>query len=133
VPGSPWDAWRGLAEREWAHTFSVGAAEELSLVQSLEEDDRGAYAWVEESVHRTHTGVYLFSRASRREGESDQRVVVLGATPEELVVAIRGQLGMPPGRLEVLGKAGIEIGLEPDDEIEGDELNGPGPDIEPRA
>ena len=39
-----------------------------------------------------------------------------------LVAAIKGQLGMPPVRLEVLGRAGIEIGLEPDNEIEGDEL-----------
>ncbi len=126
---NPWEAWRGLAERDWAHAFSVVGSVELSTVQSLEEDDRGAYAWFEESVFRSEAGTYLFTRAVRCEGALDQRVVVLGASADALVAAVKAQLGMPPGRLEVFGKAGIEIGLEPDDEIEGDELNGPGPDV----
>jgi hypothetical protein len=128
VSGNPWEAWRGLAEREWAHTFTVLGAEELSSVQSLEEDERGAYAWVEESIFCSAAGAYLFTRALRREDAPDQRVTVFGANAEDLVSAVKEKLGMPPGRLEVFGKAGIEIGLEPDDEIEGDELNGPGPD-----
>ena len=96
-------------------------------VRDMEEDEQG-YVWALESVYRTQTGIYVFTRATRREGEPDQRVVVLGNSPDELVIAIKGQLGMPPGRLEVLGRAGIEIGLEPDNDIEGDELEGPIPD-----
>lgn len=123
----PWNAWSELANKEWAHTFELAGAEELSETQNLEEDD-GVYTWALESVHRTPAGVYAFTRATRREGQPDQRVVVLGATAPALVAAIKAQLGMPPGRLEVLGRAGIEIGLEPDNDIEGDELEGPIPD-----
>ena len=124
----PWDAWSELAGSDWKHELSLPGAEELSDVHSLEQAADGSYCWVAETVLRTQTGIYLFTRAERREGQPDARVVVVGATPNELVIAIRGQLGMPPGRLEVLGRAGIEIGLEPDDQIEGDELEGPIPD-----
>ena len=124
----PWSAWSGLANAAWKHELTLPGMDELTEVQSLEQAPDASYCWVVESVHRTHTGIYVFSRAERREGQPDRRVLVAGASPDELVTAIRGQLGMPPGRLEVLGRAGIEIGLEPDDEIEGDELEGPIPD-----
>ncbi len=128
MTGAPRDAWSALASAEWKHSFDVRAAEELSEAQSLEQADDGSYTWVSEAVYRTHTGLYLFTRAERREGVPDTRVVLAAATPDELVTAVKGQLGMPPVRLEVLGRAGIEIGLLPDDEIEGDELEGPIPD-----
>jgi hypothetical protein len=128
VAGAPWDAWSALASADWKHTFAAGSAEELCEVGSLEQADDGSYTWVSEAVYRTHTGLYLFTRAERREGAPDTRVVLVAATPDELVTTVKGQLGMPPVRLEVLGRAGIEIGLLPDDELEGDELEGPIPD-----
>ena len=39
-----------------------------------------------------------------------------------LLRAIRDRLGMRPGRVEMLRRGGIEIGLEPDTDVEGEEL-----------
>jgi len=119
---APWEAWSPLAGDAWGHTFDVLGAERLGDEEPTLAEEDGHYVWALESVWRTHTGLYLFSRVERRGGGEEHRVVLLGADPEQLVTAVRGQLGMTPGRIEVLGRAGIEIGVEPDDEIEGDEL-----------
>jgi len=125
----PSDEWEGVAQRDWKHCLVVPGADALSEVNLLDQADDGTYTWARESVYRTPTGVYLFVRAARTDADPlDTVTVVSGADEAELVTAIRAQLGMPPGRVEVLGRAGIEIGLAPDDEIEGDELEGPGPD-----
>lgn len=123
----PWLAWGELAGREWAHTVSIAGQEPLSDVNSLEEEAPGRYAWVEEEVFRTPGGIYLFLRRARREDRPDELILIAGRDPDELVSEIKAQLGMPPGRIETLGRAGIEIGIAPDDEIEGDELEGPIP------
>jgi hypothetical protein len=125
---APWEAWSPLAGDDWGHAFEVRGAERLGDDEPVLAEEDGVYVWALESVWRTHTGLYLFTRVERRGGADERRLVILGATPDELVTAVRGQLGMTPGRIEVLGRAGIEIGLEPDDEIEGDELEGPIPD-----
>ncbi len=124
-PTPPWLAWGDLAGREWAHALDVPGGEELSQVESLEEPEDGVYVWVRESVHRLHDGAWLFVRAERRREGPDAVQAIPAADPEALVAAIKRALGMPPVRVETLGRAGIEIGLEPDDEIEGDELEGP--------
>ena len=44
-----------------------------------------------------------------------KQLAVIGTDGEAFAKVIRKQLGMTPGRVEVLGRGGIEIGLEPDD------------------
>lgn len=128
APGDdPWEAWRHLAEREWQHVLMVPGAEELARDQSLEQDE-GSYAWVEEAILRTPGGVHLFVRVAREEEGPERVTLQAAADAAGLVATVKARLGMPPGRIEVFGRAGIEIGLEPDDEIEGDELDGPIPE-----
>lgn len=122
----PWEAWGELAGEAWQHTLEVANATLLDTCNFLDEEAAGSYVWLEESLYKTETGVYLFARRERRAGQPDTLRTLVGATADELVKAIREQLGMTPGRVEVLGRGGIEIGLEPDNDIEGDELEGPG-------
>ncbi len=124
----PWRAWGELAERAWAHELRAPGAEERSSVESLEEPGPGRYVWVKESVHAFASGALLFVRAERHASGPDVLTPIAAPDPDALVRAIRAGIGMTPGRVEVLGRAGIEIGLLPDDEIEGDELEGPIPE-----
>lgn len=124
----PWRAWGELAERAWAHDLRAPGAEERSSVESLEEHEPGRYVWTRESVHAFAGGTLLFARAERRDTGPDVLTTIAAPDPDALVRAIRAEIGMTPGRVEVLGRAGIEIGLLPDDEIEGDELEGPIPE-----
>lgn len=115
----PWEAWGQLAGEPWQHELDAGEA--LSSENLLDEEE-GSYVWVQESLHRSAEGLLLFVRAERRAGQPDRLIAIPGATPEALLAAVQARLGMRPGRVEVLGRGGIEIGLEPDDEVEGDEL-----------
>ena len=119
VEGSPpWLAWGNLAAEDWAHQLNVPGAELLAEANGLDELEPGRYVWFREAVYRTHTNLWLFVRQARCAGVPDEVKLVLGEDPDALVIGIRGQLGMTPGRVEVLGEGGIEIGLEPGDEIE---------------
>lgn len=90
-------------------------AELRTTDRSLAEGPDGRAAWIEERVWRADDGAWLFARAVRREGEErEEWLLVPAATPEGLVAALRARVGMTPGLVEVLGRAGIEVGLEPD-------------------
>ncbi|RMG15509.1 MAG: hypothetical protein D6731_08270 [Planctomycetota bacterium] len=119
---APWRAWAELAGREWAHRFEVLGAERLGPEEPVLEEDEFGYLWAVEEVWRTGEGLYLYARAERRPGRPERRRVLLGRDPAELVRSLRACLGLTPGRVEVLGRAGIEVGLEPDDEVEGDDF-----------
>ncbi|MBL4847055.1 MAG: hypothetical protein JKY65_16165 [Planctomycetes bacterium] len=118
----PWEAWGQLAGLPWQHELSVPGAELLAEDNSLDEENvsgtegQGTYVWAREAVYRQPNGCHLFARAERRPDTPDQLQFVHGG-PDSLAFAkaVRAQLGMTPGRVEVLGRAGIEIGLEPDD------------------
>ncbi|MGE0706969.1 MAG: hypothetical protein AB7N76_02740 [Planctomycetota bacterium] len=116
----PWEAWGELAGAAWQHELAIPGASLLERSHRLEEEVDGRYVWVEESLHRSQTGVYLFVRAERRPERADSVTVIPGADADELVTAIRGLLGIDPGRVEVLGRGGIEIGLLPGDAEEED-------------
>ena len=123
----PWHAWSELAGGEWGHAIELPGSSDRAEIQYLEEPEPGVYRWVEERLHRTFTGLWIFVLRSRTLEGPEQVRVLCGSNPDEIVVAVRGQVGMPPVRLELFGKAGMEIGLEPDNDIEGDEL-GPLPE-----
>ena len=118
----PWEAWGALAGQPWQHELSVPGAELLAEDNSLNEEGvsgsegLGTYVWAREAVYRQPDGTHLFARAERRPDAPDQLFFVNGGQDAEVFAkAVRAQLGMTPGRVEVLGRAGIEIGLEPDD------------------
>ncbi|HBP17566.1 MAG TPA: hypothetical protein DEA08_07225 [Planctomycetes bacterium] len=115
----PWEAWGQLAGEPWQHELDAG--EQLSAENLLDEEE-GGYVWVQESLHQSPEGLLLFVRAERRAEQPDRVIAIPGTSAEGLLKAIHAKLGMRPGRVEVLGRGGIEIGLEPDDEVEGDEL-----------
>lgn len=119
---TPWEAWAQLANRDWQHELAAPGAEVLAEDNSLDEENvsgvegEGTYVWVRETLYRQPDGTHLFVRAERREGTPDKLHLVNGGTDgEAFAKVIRKQLGMTPGRVEVLGRGGIEIGLEPDD------------------
>ena len=119
---APWDRWSRLAEAPWQHELLVPGAELLDESLSLDEEavsgpsGEGSYVWVREAVYRQPGGAYLLVRAERRPERADTLQIVNGGQDGPAFArAVRAQLGMTPGRVEVLGRAGIEIGLEPDD------------------
>lgn len=119
---APWETWSRLADEPWQHELLVPGAELLDESLSLDEEGvsgatgEGGYVWVREAVYRQPDGAWLFVRAERRPARADTLQLVNGGQDGlALARAIRAQLGMTPGRVEVLGRAGIEIGLEPDD------------------
>lgn len=119
----PWQAWADVARRPWAHTLTVPGAALLFRAFSLEEPQPGDYLGVREAVYRAQDGGYLFVRAARGLDGPERLTVIPGRDGPALVAAIKQALGMPPGRLETLGRAGIEAGLEGlEDEDEGFEL-----------
>ena len=120
---SPWRAWADLARRPWAHALTVPGADRLFEAFSLEEPRPGEYLGVREGVYRLADGGYLFVRAARASGGPEAITVIPGGDAAALVRAIAAALGMPPGRIETLGRAGIEAGLVGlEDEDEGFEL-----------
>jgi hypothetical protein len=112
-------AWGGLAAKPPRAQLDLPGAEVLSESSHLDETEAGLMTWSAERVYRTRAGLYLLARLVRTTASDDEQVqVVAGATPESLVAEVRAGLGMTPGLVEVLGRAGIEIGLEPGDEEE---------------
>lgn len=122
MSGAPWEAWGQLANQDWQHELAAPGAELLAEDNSLDEENvtgpegAGTYVWVREALYRQPDGTHLFVRAERRPETLDRLQIVSGGTdPLVFAKAVRTQLGMTPGRVEVLGRGGIEIGLEPDD------------------
>ena len=110
-------AWGPLAHRGPACSFEVPGGEELTCDTSLH-DDGGGLRWVVDRIYRLADGGYLFVRAvARPPAGSDAEVLVVPAPDAEALVARLKPL-RDPGLVETLGRAGIEIGLEPGDEEE---------------
>lgn len=111
-------SWPRLVARAPRVRLSLPAAAQRTEARTLSEDEAGA-TWCEERVWQAEDGAWLFARVLRREGaDQDELLLVPAATPEGLVAALRARVGLTPGLVEVLGRAGIEIGLEPDDQPE---------------
>lgn len=111
-------SWARLVSRAPRVRLSLPAAALRTEARALTEEPGGA-VWCEERVWQAEDGAWLFARGIRREGsEQEELLLVPAATPEGLVAALRARVGMTPGLVEVLGRAGIEIGLEPDDQPE---------------
>ncbi len=120
--GDPWRAWSDLAGAGWKHLLSMPGATLLAEVQGLEQDGE-AWAWTEERVWRAPSA-WLFVRQTRRSDLVEDGLVLLAAaTPEGLAREVGERLGRSPGLVELLGRAGIETGIAPDDQIEGDEID----------
>lgn len=108
-------SWPRLAAGGSRVRASAPGAELKTADRSLAQGPDGRSTWIEDRVWRAPDGAWLFARAVRREGgEPEEWLLVPAATPEGLVAALRERLGMTPGLVEVLGRAGIEVGLEPD-------------------
>jgi hypothetical protein len=112
--------WGALAGGSWGFALTVPGATLLNpdTSSTLSEDEQGEMVWTEERVYRTPEGLLLFVQLNRRggsPGESprEEAIVLSAGSPDELVAVVRRDLGPSPGRVEVLGRAGIEIGLEP--------------------
>ncbi len=119
----PWKAWAELASAPWAHRLDVPGATLLAETQGLDQQGE-AWTWSEERIWRADGGVLLLVRAARRGGGAPEELLVLAAaSPDELARRAFAALGRSPGMIELLGRAGIELGLLPDDEVEGDEID----------
>lgn len=111
--------WGRLAAQPPRCQLALPGAEVLCESSHLEEGQGEGMRWTLERVYRTAGGVYVLARLERTTGDDEERVeLVAGADPEALVAEVRARWGATPGLVEVLGRAGIEIGLEPGDEIE---------------
>lgn len=111
-------SWGELAEAEWKSEVVCPGAELLTDDPTLEEDAAGRMIWSSERIYRSPTGTWTWVRLRRATGEAGERVeVVAAATDEDLVAQLKATVGLTPGRIETLGRGGIEIGLEPDDEL----------------
>ena len=110
-------AWGLLAQRGPACSFTVPGAEELTCDTALRDGDGGP-RWIVDRIFRLPDGGYLFVRAiATPPAGSDAEVVLVPARdPDALVASLRAL--RDPGLVETLGRAGIEIGLEPGDEEE---------------
>ncbi|MCO5170233.1 MAG: hypothetical protein M9894_28185 [Planctomycetes bacterium] len=120
----PWRAWADLAGGPWRHRLTVPGATLLAETSGLVED-AGGWLWAEERVWRVAAGgPWLLARTSRRTGQAEDEVLLLaGASPADLARTALEALGRSPGLIELLGRAGVELGLAPDDAIEGDEID----------
>jgi hypothetical protein len=119
----PWKAWGELAGQAWRHRLDLPGATLLAETQGLEQQG-DAWAWVEERVWRLEGGALLLARAARRTDDAQDALTLIGAkTPAELVRRADAAFGRTPGLVELLGRAGIEVGLAPDDLVEGDEID----------
>lgn len=120
----PWKAWAELASAPWTHRLDVPGAHLLAETSGLAQDG-DAWTWSEERVWRVDgaPAVLLLVRASRRAVASEEVMVLAAASPDELARRAFATLGRSPGLIELLGRAGIELGLAPDDVIEGDEID----------
>jgi hypothetical protein len=119
----PWKAWSELASAPWRHRLELPGARLLSEVSGLEQ--RGdVWVWTEDRIWRIERGAWLLVRASRRTDDPQEQVVVLAArSPADLVRRVDAAFGRSPGTIELLGRAGIELGLAPDDVVEGSEID----------
>lgn len=119
----PWQAWAELASAPWAHRLDVPGATLLAETTGLVQEGE-VWTWSEERVWRLEPGVLLLVRAARRGGGAPEEVTVLAAAShDDLARRALEVLGRSPGLIELLGRAGIELGLRPDDVIEGDEID----------
>lgn len=111
--------WGGLAAKPPRCELDLAGAELLSESTHLDEVEPGRMTWSIERIYRSAPGLLLATRHTRSTGDDAERLELLAApTPDDLVAEIRTRWQMTPGLVEVLGRAGIEIGLEPGDEIE---------------
>lgn len=124
MPADPWKAWAELAAAPWGHRLEVPGGQLLAETSGLAQAGE-VWAWTEERVWRLEgQGQLLLVRTTRRAGEAQEALVVLSAaTGEELARRAFAALGRTPGLIELLGRAGVELGLLPDDVIEGDEID----------
>ncbi|MBX3469525.1 MAG: hypothetical protein KF878_21850 [Planctomycetes bacterium] len=120
----PWRAWADLAGGPWRHRLELPGATLLAETSGLVEDAAG-WMWSEERVWRLGPGgPWLLARTSRRSGDAQDGLLVLAAaTPDALARRALEALGRSPGLIELLGRAGVELGLAPDDVVEGDEID----------
>lgn len=118
----PWKAWAELASAPWAHRLDVPGARLLAETSGLDQDGE-VWAWSEERVWRLEPRLLLLVRATRRAGGPEELVVLAAASGDELARRTFETFGRSPGLIELLGRAGIELGLRPDDVIEGDEID----------
>lgn len=119
----PWRAWSELASAPWRHRLELPGARLLSELSGL--DQRGeVWTWTEDRVWRVEGGPWVLVRAARSSDDPAERLLVLSAaSADELVRRVEASLGRTPGMIELLGRAGIELGLAPDDVIEGDDID----------
>lgn len=120
----PWKAWSELASAPWTHRLDVPGGRLLAEIQGLAQDG-DAWTWSEERVWRLdgEPPVLLLVRKSRRAIGQEEVQVIAAASPDELARRAFAALGRSPGLIELLGRAGIELGFAPDDVIEGDEID----------
>lgn len=131
----PWRAWSHLAGAEFKYRLDLPGATLRSELTGLEQDGE-AWVWSLEQLHQSSDGTWLLVRQLRRSDDPQEALLLLAArSDQELVKEVDRRLGRNPGLVELLGRAGIEVGLAPDDQIEGDEIDdwpeGPPPGAPP--
>jgi hypothetical protein len=121
---TPWHAWADLASAPWRHRLELPGADLLAEVQGLAQEGE-AWSWSVERVWRAPDGTHLLVRASRSSlAPADEALLVLAAADGPALAARAFEaLGRSPGLIELLGRAGVELGVRPDDVIEGDEID----------
>jgi hypothetical protein len=118
----PWKAWAGLSSAPWKHRLDLPGGTLLAEVSGLEQLG-DVWVWTEERIWSAG-GACVLVRASRRSDDPQEALVVLAAaSPAALARRAFAELGRTPGMIELLGRAGIELGVAPDDVIEGDEID----------
>lgn len=118
----PWKAWAALSSAPWRHRLDLPGGTLLAEVSGLEQTG-DAWVWTEERIWRAGD-VLVLVRASRRTDDAQEALAVLAApSPAALARRAFEALGRTPGMIELLGRAGIELGVAPDDVIEGDEID----------
>lgn len=118
-----WHAWRDVAAAPWSHRLALPGGRLRAQLQGLEQDAGEAWVWVEEEVWEGPAGALLYARRARRAQGPEEVTLVPAGDAEALVRALEATVGRTPGLVELLGRAGIEVGLAPDDQVEGDEID----------
>jgi hypothetical protein len=118
----PWTAWARLSSAPWRHRLDLPGGSLLAEVTGLEQEG-DVWVWTEERIWSAGDACVLV-RASRRSDDPQEALVVLAApSPAALARRAFEALGRTPGMIELLGRAGVELGVAPDDVIEGDEID----------
>lgn len=118
----PWKAWAALSSAPWKHRLELPGAQLLAEASGLELRD-DVWVWTEERIWRSG-GACVLVRVSRRSDEAQEALVVLAErSPAALARRAFEALGRTPGMIELLGRAGLELGVAPDDVVEGDEID----------